>query len=124
MELIRNPSPANSMAALLLLTLCIMVILLVRWTDDGPRPLLLKRMIARAGGRLDASTDPLLGEELASAARACAVCRNQKECEALLAEHFTNDIPEYCPNRRWIQALAANRPRGPAPGPRYRHGGV
>ena len=60
-----------------------------------------------AGGKLDASANIFLGEELASAARACAGCRNRKECEALLVDHRTVEIPEYCPNRRWIQPMAA-----------------
>jgi hypothetical protein len=107
MDSVFNLTPADAMAALLLLTFVIMILLLVRWTNDGSRPLLLRRMIARAGGRLDASADPLLGEKLASAARACAGCRNREECEALLADRFGDEIPDYCPNRRWIRSLPA-----------------
>lgn len=107
MESVLDLSPADVMAALLILTLLVMVFLLAGRTDDGSKPLLLRRMIARAGGRLDASADPLLGERLASAARACAGCRNREECEALLADNFGGEIPEYCPNRRWIQSLPA-----------------
>lgn len=102
-----NPSAVDVMGALLILTLVIMVFMLVRWTGDGSKPLLLRRMIARAGGKLDASADPLLGEKLASAARACAVCQNREECETLLADHFAEEIPDFCPNRRWIQSLPA-----------------
>ena len=98
---------AEVMAAMLFLTLGVMVFLLIRWQDDGSRPLLLNRMIARAGARLDASADPLLGERLASAARACAGCKSRDECELLLADNFDGEIPEYCPNRRWIRSLPA-----------------
>lgn len=107
MDSVFNVTLAEAMAAMLFLTLGVMIFLLIRWQDDGSRPLLLKRMIARAGGRLDASADPLLGEKLASAARACAGCRSREECEALLADNFDGDIPDYCPNRRWIQSLPA-----------------
>lgn len=107
MDSVLSLSPADAMGVLLFLTLGVMVFLLARWSDDGSRPLLLKRMIARAGGRLDASPDPLLGEKLASAARACAGCRSREECEALLADQSGGEIPDYCPNRRWIQSLPA-----------------
>ena len=107
MDSVFNPSAADVMGALLIFTLVVMVLMLARWTGDGSKPLLLRRMIARAGGRLDDSADPLLGEKLASAARACAGCRNRDECEALLADHFAEEIPEFCPNRRWIQSLPA-----------------
>lgn len=70
------------------------------------RPLLLRRMIDRAGGKLDPASDPLLGERLAAAARACSHCRQHGECQAMLDTYEGNDIPEYCPNRRWISSLA------------------
>jgi len=107
MDSVINITLADVMAAMLFLTLAVMIFLLFRWQGDGSRPLLLKRMIARVGGRLDASADPLLGEKLASAARACAGCKSREECEELLASNLDGEIPEYCPNRRWIQSLPA-----------------
>ena len=99
---------ADVVAALLLLTLIATVFLFARSTNDGSRPLLLKRMIFRAGGKLDPSGDPLLDEKLAAAARVCAGCRNREECEILLADDLDGDVPEYCPNHRWIKSLAEN----------------
>jgi len=104
MTVLSNLTPADVMGALLLLTLATLMLLLVRWTGDA-KPLLLKEMIARAGGKLDAAADPLLGERLAAAARACAHCRNREECEAFLKFEPGKTVPEFCPNRRWIRSL-------------------
>jgi hypothetical protein len=106
MTVLSNLTPADVMGALLLLTLATLMLLLVRWTD-GAKPLLLKEMIARAGGKLDAAADPLLGERLASAARACTHCRHRDEREAFLESEPGDTVPEFCPNRRWIRSLAA-----------------
>lgn len=106
MTILSNLTPADVMGGLLILTIATLVLFLVRWTGDA-KPLLLKEMIARAGGRLDAAADPLLGERLAVAARACAHCRNRDECEAFLEFEPGDSVPDFCPNRRWIRSLAA-----------------
>ena len=105
MDSVLSLSPADVMGALLVLTLGVMVVLLSLRMDGGSRPSPLKRMIARAGGKLDISADPLLDESLASAARTCKGCENQEQCEFLLAENFDGEIPEYCPNRHLIRSL-------------------
>lgn len=107
MDSVLSLSPANAMGVLLFLTLGVMVFLLSLRMDGDSRRFLLKRMIARAGGKLDTSADPLLGESLASAARTCKRCENQEQCEALLADNFDGEIPDYCANKRWIRSLAA-----------------
>lgn len=98
--------PRVSMAVLLLLTIAVALFLMAWLANDGSRPLLLRRMIARVGGKLDATGDPLLGQKLASAARACSRCKSPDDCEALLASGSGHEIPDYCPNRRWIDSLA------------------
>jgi hypothetical protein len=107
MDTVLSLTMADVVAALLLLTLMVAIFLFARWTNDESRPLLLKRMISRAGAKLTQSDDPLLGDKLAAAARVCAGCRNREECEILLAEESEGDIPDYCPNRRWITSLRA-----------------
>lgn len=99
-------SMADAMAVLLLLTVAVALVLMLWLASDGSRPLLLRRMIARAGGKLDPSGDPMLGQRLASAARACSRCKSRDECEVLLANRSGHEIPDYCPNRRWIDSLA------------------
>jgi hypothetical protein len=105
MDSVLNLSPVDAMGALLFLTLGVIVFLLSLRMDGDSRPLPLKRMIARAGGKLETSADPLLGEKLASASRTCKGCENQEQCEDLLADNFDGEIPEYCLNRRWIRSL-------------------
>lgn len=107
MSVISNLTVADIMGGLLLAALIVALFLLTRWTGYGSRPLLLKRMIERAGGKLDVAGDPLLGERLASAARLCASCRNYEECRKLLSQDSGSDVPDYCPNRHWIRTLPA-----------------
>jgi hypothetical protein len=99
-------SMVDAMAVLLLLTIAVALAVMALMASDGSRPLLLRRMISRVGGRLDPSGDPLLGQKLASAARACSRCKNREACEALLASGSGDEVPDYCPNRRWIDSLA------------------
>ncbi len=106
MDFLPQISMADAMAVLLLLTIAVALAVMALMSGDGSRPLLLRRMIARVGGRLDGSGDPLIGQKLASAARACSRCKNRDQCEALLASGAGDEIPEYCPNRRWIGSLA------------------
>lgn len=99
MDSVFNPSAADATGALLILTLAVTAILLTRWSIDGSGLPLLRRMIGRAGGKPDDEADPLPGENQATAAQDCPICRNRDECEAA-AEDFDGEIPEYCPNRR------------------------
>lgn len=108
MTYIASLTVADMVAGLLFATLFLGALMLVRFSDFGSRPLLLKQMISRVGGKLDAAGDPLLGQKLASAARLCAGCRNHDQCRELLVECSGNDVPEYCPNRRWIRSLATS----------------
>ncbi|MBE9553016.1 MAG: hypothetical protein IMF05_06110 [Proteobacteria bacterium] len=105
MDSVLSLSLADAMGALLVLTLGVMVVLLSLRMDGDSRPPPLKRMIGRAGGKLDTSADPLLGASLATAARICKGCENLERCEFLLAENFDGEIPDYCPNRRWFRSL-------------------
>lgn len=110
MDSVLNLSPADAMGVLLFLTLGVIAFLLFLRMDGDSRPPPLKRMIARSGGKLDISTDPLLSKNLASAARTCRGCTKQEQCEFLLTDNFDGEIPDYCPNRRWIRSLS----EGPA----------
>ena len=105
MEFLPDLSLASAMAGLLLLTILAALLLFALLGRDYARPLLLNRMIARAGGKIDPAGDPLIGEKLASAARACSRCRDYDECEILLTTGKGQEIPDYCPNRRWIDSL-------------------
>lgn len=95
----------DMIGGLMLLTLGVGLVVFARWAEDGARPLLLHRMIARVGGRVDILEDPLAGNKLAAAARACARCRSREVCEAFLACGYGDDVPAYCPNRQWIAEL-------------------
>lgn len=106
MTVLSNLILTDVTGVVLLLTFATILLFLVRWTGDA-KPLLLKEMIARVGGKLDPAADPLLGERLAAAGWACAHCRNRAKCEAFLKFETGDSVPEYCPNRRWILSLAA-----------------
>lgn len=89
-----------------LIALWVGLVSYTRCADAWARPLMLTRMISRVGGKLDAASDPFLGERLASAARLCAGCRSYGECRQLLAHSADDDVPDFCPNRYWIRSLA------------------